>query len=97
MQAVALLLQHAVHVALFSSSGRYRGQLVGPEAGSVFLRLAQHARHADLAFRLAFARYLVAEKCRAGRAMLQISRRDRLLMMSVMMNSTRPISISAFR
>lgn len=70
-QAVALLLQHAVHVALFSSSGRYRGQLVGPEAGSVFLRLAQHARHADLAFRLAFARYLVAEKCRAGRAMLR--------------------------
>jgi len=39
-QGVALLLQHAVHVAFFSSSGRYRGQLVGPESGSVFLRLA---------------------------------------------------------
>jgi CRISPR-associated protein Cas1 len=31
-QAVALLLQHVVHVAFFSGSGRYRGQLVGPES-----------------------------------------------------------------
>jgi CRISPR-associated protein Cas1 len=70
-QAAALLLRHAVHVAFFSGSGRYRGQLVGPESGSVFLRLAQHARHADHRFRLDFARHLVAEKCRAGRTLLR--------------------------
>lgn len=70
-QAMALLLQHAVHVAFFSSSGRYRGQLVGPEGGSVYLRLAQHARHADLPFRLAFSRSLVADKCRAARTQVR--------------------------
>lgn len=70
-QAIAVLLEHAAHVAFFSGSGRYRGQLVGPERGSVFLRLAQHARHADPRFRLELARHLIADKCRAGRALLR--------------------------
>src|SRR5207249_1185283 len=38
-----------------------------------------------------------AASCLTGRAMLQMRRRDRELTMSVMMKSTRPISISAFR
>jgi CRISPR-associated protein Cas1 len=70
-QVLALLFKHGVHVAFFSSSGRYRGQLVSPESGNVFLRLAQHARYADPVFRLALARDLVATKIRAARALVR--------------------------
>jgi CRISPR-associated protein Cas1 len=69
-QVLALLFKHGVHVGFFSSSGRYRGQLVSPESGNVFLRLAQHARYADAGFRLTLARGLVATKLRAARGLL---------------------------
>src|SRR5262249_39762120 len=55
-QAFALLFGHDVPVSFFTPAGRYRGQAVSPESGSVFLRLAQHARFGDGSFRLAFAR-----------------------------------------
>lgn len=70
-QVLALLFKHGIHVGFFSSSGRYRGQLVSPECGNVFLRLAQHARYAEPLFRLAFARELVATKIRAGRSLVR--------------------------
>lgn len=70
-QVLALLFNHGAHVSFFASSGRYRGQLVSPESGNVFLRLAQHARYSDSAFRLAFARELVRSKVRAGRTLVR--------------------------
>lgn len=70
-QALGLLFRHGVHVSFFTPAGRYRGQVVSPESGSVFLRLAQHARFADTAFRLAFAKDLVSTKVRAARALVR--------------------------
>lgn len=70
-QAMALLLRHGVQVSFFSSSGRYRGQVVPAESGNVFIRLAQHARHADHGFRLALARDLVRLKITAARALIR--------------------------
>lgn len=70
-QVLALLFDQGAHVSFFSVSGRYRGQLVSPESGNVFVRLAQHARHGDRAFRLALARRLVRDKIHAGRALVR--------------------------
>jgi CRISP-associated protein Cas1 len=70
-QVLALLFEHGAHVSFFTTFGRYRGQLVSPESGNVFLRLAQHARYADRAFRIAIARGLVRAKLRAGRAFVR--------------------------
>jgi len=70
-QALGLLFKHGIQVSFFTPAGRYRGQVVSPESGSVFLRLAQHARFADSAFRLAFARDLIGEKLRAARALVR--------------------------
>lgn len=70
-QAFALLFGNDVPVSFFTPSGQYRGQAVAPESGSVFLRLAQHARFGDGAFRRELARDLVREKLRAARALVQ--------------------------
>jgi CRISPR-associated protein Cas1 len=69
-QALALLFSVGASVSYFSSTGRYRGQLVSPESGNVFVRLAQHRRHSDPAFRLNLAKQLVTEKLRAGRRLV---------------------------
>lgn len=53
--AVHLLLRHRIPMFLLTRSGRLRGQIVPPEEGNIFLRMAQHARYADLGFRLEFA------------------------------------------
>lgn len=66
-QALSLLFQVGASVAFFSGSGRYRGQLVSPESGNVFVRLAQHQRYGDVPFRLRLARDLVATKLTAAR------------------------------
>lgn len=70
-QVLALLLESRAHVSFFTASGRYRRQLVSPESGNVFLRLAQHARYSDRAFRMEVARGLVCSKIRASRAFLR--------------------------
>lgn len=75
-QAIALLLRHGVSVVLLSSQGRYRGQIVGPESGNVFLRLAQHARYTQQDFRLALAKGLVTDKIRGARDHAQRYRRN---------------------
>jgi len=75
-QALAILLAAGVHVGLMSGNGRFRGQLVSPESGNVFVRLAQHARHGDPAFRLAFARELVDAKVANTRQLILRHRRN---------------------
>lgn len=70
-QVIALLLRHGVCLGFLSPSGAYRGQLVSPESGNVFLRLAQHARFGDAAFRLAVARGLVEGKLRGARVQVR--------------------------
>lgn len=67
-QAIALLFRHGVRASFFSTSGVYRGQLVSPESGNVFVRLAQHARFLDPAFRLHLSRLLIRRKLVASRA-----------------------------
>ncbi|NUN13972.1 MAG: CRISPR-associated endonuclease Cas1 [Myxococcales bacterium] len=62
--AVHLLLKHRIPLFLLSRSGRLRGQIVAPEEGNIFLRMAQHARFGDMEFRLEFARSIVAKKIR---------------------------------
>ena len=69
-QAIALLLSHGVNVSFLSASGRFRGQLTSPESGNVFVRLAQHERYHDTAFRERFARNLIADKIRESRVLL---------------------------
>jgi len=75
-QAMALLLAHDATIALMSSTGELRGNLVGRTTGSVFVRLAQHARYHDVPFRLAFARDLVCTKLIDAREVLQRHRRN---------------------
>jgi CRISPR-associated protein Cas1 len=70
-QVMALMLQHGVNVSFLSRNGRYRGQLISPESGNVFARLAQHARFSDGAFRLGLATRLIADKLRASQALLR--------------------------
>jgi len=69
-QAIALLFRQGVRVSFFSTSGTYRGQLVSPESGNVFVRLAQHARYLDPAFRLRLSRDLICRKLVASRAVV---------------------------
>ncbi|MGM0578212.1 MAG: CRISPR-associated endonuclease Cas1 [Myxococcota bacterium] len=75
-QAIALLLARGAQVAFFSSSGRYRGQIVSPASGNVFLRMAQHALHGDETFRVDFARELVRTKLTDARGRLLRFRRN---------------------
>jgi CRISPR-associated protein Cas1 len=70
-QVIALLLRNRVSVSFFSSSGGLRGQLVSPESGNIFLRLAQHARFGDGTFRLGVARALVRVKLRDARSLVR--------------------------
>lgn len=75
-QAIALMLANQIQVAFFSSSGRFRGHLVGPESGNVFLRLAQHERFQEPEFRLAWARELIVQKVSDARDRLLRFRRN---------------------
>ena len=70
-QAIALLFRQGVRASFFSTSGTYRGQLVSPESGNVFVRLAQHARYLDPTFRLHLSRDLIGRKLGASRAMVR--------------------------
>ncbi|MEX1368625.1 MAG: CRISPR-associated endonuclease Cas1 [Nannocystaceae bacterium] len=70
-QAIALLLRHGTALSFFSGTGKLRGRLVSPESGNVFLRLAQHARFSDAAFRLELAKDLVRGKIRDGRSLVR--------------------------
>ncbi len=70
-QVMGLLLRHGIDLSFFTSSGRYRGRLVSPESGNVFLRLAQHTRFRDGGFRLSLAKDLVRVKVRDARSLVR--------------------------
>lgn len=70
-QAISLLFKHGVHVSFFSTAARYRGQLVAPESGNVFVRLAQHARYADMRFRVDLSRAFIRSKIGGSRAFVR--------------------------
>ena len=61
-QAVRLMLQQGVEMALFTSRGRLLGQLTSPATKNIALREAQYARHGDAEFVLRLARTFVAGK-----------------------------------
>ncbi len=69
-QALALLLDRGIDVALMTSRGRLRGTLVSGTSRNVFLRLAQFERWKDDAFRLAISREVAAAKLAAQARLL---------------------------
>ena len=70
-QALGLLLDKGVDVALMTSRGRLRGTLISSESRNVFLRLAQFERWKDEPFRLAFSRQVTAAKLTAQARILK--------------------------
>ncbi len=64
-QALGLLLDKGIDVALTTTRGRLRGTLVSGESRNVFLRLAQFDRWRDDAFRLDCSRQVAAAKLTA--------------------------------
>src|SRR6056297_1783076 len=61
-QALAEMLDHGIEMALFTLSGRLRGQLTPPKAKNIPLRMAQYERSRSDAFTLGTARALVQAK-----------------------------------
>lgn len=70
-QALAELLDHGIELALFTMSGRLRGQLTPPKAKNVELRMRQYERARDEAFALGLARSIVAAKVANSIAVLR--------------------------
>lgn len=75
-QAAAELLEHGIELALFTRSGRLRGQLTPPHAKNVELRRAQYERSQDAGFCLEVAREIVAAKIESSAARLAAFRSD---------------------
>jgi CRISPR-associated protein Cas1 len=67
---MAAFLKRGVDAVLLSSTGQYRGRLVGPNRGNVVLRQAQFRRYGEEDFRLRLGRTLVEGKLRNMRALL---------------------------
>jgi len=61
-QAVQLLFQHGIEMALFTSHGKLLGQLTSPLTKNITLRQAQYARYSDADFILSLARSIVRAK-----------------------------------
>ncbi len=70
-QALAELLDHGIEVALFTMSGRLRGQVTPPKAKNVVLRMKQYERMGDSQFRLSFAKEVVQAKIESSVAVLR--------------------------
>lgn len=70
-QALAELLDHGIELALFTMSGRLRGQLTPPKAKNVELRMRQYELAKDSGFRLRLARELVRAKIENSAAVLR--------------------------
>lgn len=68
--AIELLLRQGIEVGFFTLSGRLKGRLVGLASKNVFLRLSQFRRAEEAAFRLDFARRVVAAKIHNARRVL---------------------------
>lgn len=61
-QAVQLLFEQGIEMAMFTSHGKLLGQLTSPTTKNIVLRQAQYARSNDPVFTLGFARSLVGSK-----------------------------------
>ncbi len=75
-QALVELLDHGIELALFSSSGRLRGQLTPPKAKNVLLRMAQYDRARAEPFCLEVSRAIASAKIRSSAAVLRDQRRN---------------------
>lgn len=76
--AMNAALKQGIDLVLLSSTGRYRGRLIGPVGRNVVLRQIQYRRYDDEAFRLQTARGFVAGKIRNMRTfMMRLARRRR--------------------
>lgn len=76
-QALTELLDHGIELALFTFSGRLKGQLTPPKAKNVPLRMAQYDRARQEAFCLGISRAIAATKIRNGAAVLVDLRHNR--------------------
>ncbi len=61
-QAVRLMFESGIEMALFSSKGRLLGQLTSPVTKNISLRQAQYARHGDHSFVLSLSKIIVRAK-----------------------------------
>jgi len=70
-QALVEMLDHGIELALFSLSGRLRGQLTPPKAKNIVLRMGQYEKSRSAEFCLHFAREVVAAKIASSIAVLR--------------------------
>lgn len=68
--AMSLALTQGIDMVLLSSTGTYRGRLVGPQGRNVILRQIQYRRYEDAAFRQHLSRGFVSGKIRNMRSLL---------------------------
>jgi CRISPR-associated protein Cas1 len=75
-QTIRALIERNIPLLIFSSGGYYVGRTMGHDGKNVELRIAQHARAADGAFRLRFARGIIASKIENARTLLRRNHDD---------------------
>lgn len=61
-QAMALLLDSGIDVQFLNSYGRYKGSLVSGDSKNIFVRMAQHRRWQDKAFKVSFSKSIIEGK-----------------------------------
>lgn len=69
-QAIGFLLDNGIDVSFLSFGGRLKGRLVSTESKNVFLRLAQHDRAKDEAFKLRIAKRIIEAKAKNQRTLI---------------------------
>lgn len=95
--ALSLLLKNGIDTVLLSASGGYRGRLVGAETKNIVLRRIQFQKHDDVAFRIGFARSVVAGKIANMRTLLARAARRRTADLSGTLHRLRLLREEAFR
>jgi CRISPR-associated protein Cas1 len=61
-QAVHELFEHGIEMAIFSRTGRLKGQLTSPATKNIMLRVQQFKKYDDDAFRLTLSKAFVSGK-----------------------------------
>lgn len=64
-QAISLCLENGVDLSFFSTTGKFRGRLVGNQSKNIYLRMAQVTRWQDKKYRLDMAKIIVKSKIRS--------------------------------
>lgn len=75
-QAAVEMLDHGIEMALFTRSGRLRGQLTPPKAKNVTLRMAQYEKSGSEEFCLGLARAIVRGKIQNSLSHLESFRKN---------------------